>query len=428
MKSEPAATQAFAFRRCCMLVRPFKASRLAWTVSPLLLGITALGRSGQNAGQTTYPLIARNLLHLSNTTVGEMGGLAAAASVVCATQIVGRSRPQHTLVLVAVGQLFGLVAFTLLASPTGTIGVWLAAGALGVGGGLAFPALMTAIASGPAHERAKALAVFALALSVSLLVGPLLEAAILNATHNSLRETFVVLLPVPATATAASVLAVVRRRRALGGEHPHAVTTSSGDGGRDIGRFSWRKAPAFKLAVTVMLTYQVPFAALVAFGALLARNADHTSPAGAEVAFGVFFGVSFALRGLLALASPKPSTVPLLALSVAATVAGIAMLSAAGSFTPLVVAMALLGIPHGATFPLASGLLAERTPRAHLARANGQLMASANAVSVVVPLLAGWLAGVVGYPHMFLLVEIPVVVMGAALFAQLRSDQSPLRL
>jgi MFS family permease len=176
-----------------------------------------------------------------------------------------------------------------------------------------------------------------------------------------------------------------------------------------------------------MLTYQVPFAALVAFGALLARNADHTSAAGAEVAFGVFFGVSFALRGLLAFASPKPSTVPLLALSVAATVAGIALLSAARSFAPLVFAMALLGIPHGATFPLASGLLAERTPRDHLARANGQLMASANAVSVVVPLLAGWLAGLVGYPHMFLLVEVPVVLMGAALFAQLRSESSPLR-
>lgn len=402
-------------------------SHLAWTVSPLLLAITALGRSGQNAGQTTYPLIARNLLHLSNTTVGEMGGLAAAASVVCATQIVGRSRPQHTLMLVAVGQMFGLVAFALLASPTGSVGVWLAAGALGVGGGLAFPALMTAIASGPAHERARALAVFALALSVSLLVGPLLEAAVLRATHDSLRETFAVLVPLPAAATAASVLAVLRRRKALGAGHLHGVKAPSGDDGGDIGRFSWREAPAFKLAVTVMLTYQVPFAALVAFGALLARNADHTSAAGAEVAFGVFFGVSFALRGLLAFASPKPSTVPVLVVSVAATVAGVAMLSAAGSFVPLLVAMALLGIPHGATFPLASGLLAERTPRSHLARANGQLMASANAISVVVPLVSGWMAGLVGYPHMFLLIEIPVVVMGAALFAQLRSDTSPLR-
>ena len=408
-------------------MRPPKASRLAWTVSPLLLAITALGRSGQNAGQTTYPLIARNLLHLSNTTIGEMGGLAAAASVACATQIVGRSRPQHTLTLVAIGQTFGLVAFALLASPTGTVGIWLAAGALGIGGGLAFPALMTAIASGPAHERARALAVFALALSVSLLVGPLLEAAVLHATHNSLRGTFAVLLPLPAGATAASFLALHRQRNAPSAEHHRAVTAASGSSGGDVGRFSWRRAPAFKLAVTVMLTYQVPFAALVAFGALLARNADHTSAAGAEVAFGVFFGVSFALRGLLAFASPKPSTVPLLALSVAATVAGIALLSAARSFAPLVFAMALLGIPHGATFPLASGLLAERTPRDHLARANGQLMASANAVSVVVPLLAGWLAGLVGYPHMFLLVEVPVVLMGAALFAQLRSESSPLR-
>ncbi len=408
-------------------MRSPKTSGLVWTVSPLLLAIAAFGRSGQNAGQTTYPLVARNLLHLSNTTVGEMGGLAAAASVVCATQIVGRSRPQHTLMLVAAGQMFGLVAFGLLASPTGTIGVWLAAGVLGLGGGLAFPALMTAIAGGPAHERARALAVFALALSVSLLVGPLLEAVVLRATHDSLRETFAVLLPLPAAATAASLIAVLRQRGAPVEERPAARTGPSDENRSDVDRFSWRSSPAFKLAVTVMLTYQVPFAALVAFGALLARNTDHTSAAGAQVAFGVFFGVSFAVRGLLAFASPKPSTVTLLVCSVAATVAGVAMLSVAGSFTPLVFAMVLLGIPHGATFPLASGMLAERTPRAHLARANGQLMASANAVSVVVPLLSGWLAGLVGYAHMFLLVEVPVVVMGAALFAQLRSENSPLR-
>jgi MFS family permease len=176
-----------------------------------------------------------------------------------------------------------------------------------------------------------------------------------------------------------------------------------------------------------MLTYQVPFSALIAFGALLARNSDHASAAGAELAFGVFFAVSFAVRGVLAFVSPRQTTSTLLAVSVVATIAGVALLAAASDLALLLVAMAVLGIPHGATFPLASGILAERTPRHHLAAANGRLMASANTISIVVPLLSGWLATRVGYPHMFLTIEVPVVAMGAVLMGQLRSRSSPLR-
>lgn len=401
--------------------------RVAWAVSPMLLAITALGRLGQNAGQTTYPLVARNLLHLSNTTVGEMGAVAGVAAVGCATQLVGRSRSSHTLTLIAVGQFLGLVAFVILATPTGSAGVWAAAVALGAGGGLAFPALMTAIAAGPAHERAKALAVFSLALSVSLLAGPLIEAGILRVMGDSLRATFAVLIPLPAAATATSVVAVMRQhRRADSGHHLNARPFGQRSADKTE-RFSWREAPAFKLAVTVMLTYQVPFSALIAFGALLARNTDHTSAAGAEIAFGVFFAVSFAIRGILAFVSMRQTTSALLAVSVVATVVGVALLASARGLGLLLTAVAVLGIPHGATFPLASGILAERTPRHHLAAANGRLMASANAISIVVPLLSGWLASKVGYPHMFLSVELPVVVMGAVLLGQLRSSRSPLR-
>ena len=403
------------------------ASRLAWTVSPLLLAITALGRASQNAGQTTYPLIGRSLLHVSNSTIGALGAAMAVVGIVCATVVVGRTR-HHALTVLTVGQGFGLAAFGLLATPTGQPGLWAAAMALGAYGGLAMPSLMTVIGGGARAERARALAVFALALSTSLLVGPLVESAVLHALGNSLRATFAVLVPVPAAATALAAGAALRhraelRRRAEAQDEQAGASVTAGP----AERFAWRSAPGFRLAVLAMVTYQVPFAGLVAFGALLARHVDGASASGAQLAFGVFFGVSLAVRATLAFTSQQHRSAALLVGSVAATVAGVALVGTARSFPLLLVGMAVLGLPHGSTFPLSSAILAERTPRAQLARANGLLLAANNIVIVIVPFVCGWLADSLGYGPMFLLIEVPVVALGMLLLAQLASPRSPLR-
>lgn len=51
--------------------------------------------------------------------------------------------------------------------------------------------------------------------------------------------------------------------------------------------------------------------------------------------------------------------------------------------------MAVLGAPHGVTFPLAMAVLAEYTPKGQLGRANGLLMAGTSTVTVVVPFACG---------------------------------------
>ncbi|MHB1774830.1 MAG: MFS transporter [Acidimicrobiales bacterium] len=412
---------------------PAGRAHLAWTVSPLLLAVTALGRSSQNAGQTTYPLLGHSALHMSNSTIGDLGAAAGVTAILCAG-LVGRARREHALAMLAAGQVCGLAAFVLLALPSGRLGVGAAAVALGAYGGLAFPSIMTAIGGGPRHERARALAIFATALSASLLLGPLLEAAVLEALGGSLRATFAVLLPIPAASTVLAVLAATRERKATlasrrdeAGRPSSAQRTGAPAGGADgiEPAAAVRAQPAFRVAVTMMVTYQVPFAALVAFGALLARHTDGTSASGAEAAFGVFFGVSLLVRTGLAVATPRRATALLLAASVAATAGGLALVAEARGFPVLLCGMVLLGLPHGATLPLASGLLAEWTPEHQLTRANGLLMATTNTVTVVVPPFCGWLADAIGYPRTFLVLEVPVVVLGALLVAQLRSPRFP---
>lgn len=178
--------------------------------------------------------------------------------------------------------------------------------------------------------------------------------------------------------------------------------------------------PAFRLALATLLTYQAPFVALVSFGALLAQHADGARPAGAELGFGVFFAVSFTVRATVVAVSPIRHRRAALVGSTAATAAGIALLAAGHGFGAFLVAMAVLGAPHGLTFPVASAILADGVSQVDLGRANARLMASANLVTVLVPLACGWLAATVGYRTMFVAVEIPVAVFGAALILESR--------
>jgi MFS family permease len=454
-----------------------------------------LGRSGQNAAQTTFPLIGKDLLGLSSTVLGVVVAAAGLAGVLCSTLVVGRQPAHRSLTLVAMGQGLGLLAFVVFALPTGTTGLVTGALALGAGGGLIFPALMTTVGgSGRSPLRAKALAVFGVALSTSLVVGPLIEAGVLHLMHGSLRGTFAALVPLPAGATLlAARAAIVTRSRvprragqsiatgpgpgagpgtcAAGTEATAAKCTGSAAPGplrvapaseppaipggpavdAAVDRFDgqvpraaseggassegprepspsvaplWRQ-PAFRIATATMLTYQVPFVALVAFGGVLARRVDHASAADVEVAFGVFFALSLAVRAALAWRIHGAGGRRILKGAVAATVLGVAIIGSVHSYPLLLVGMAVLGVPHGTTFPMASALLAERTPASALPRSNGRLMAVTNGATIAVPFVAGVLASAFGYGTMFLLLEVPVVLLGGLLISQLGTLEAP---
>lgn len=486
------------------------------SIAPFLLVVTLLGRAAQNMAQTTYPLVAHQLLGVSNSLLGIITATAGLASVVTAATLGARVTSSNALGMLAAGQLLVAIALALLSAPSGAGMLWAAALVLGVGGGVVFPAAMTSIGSAPHGQRARGLAVYALALSIGLVVGPLLEAEILRLLSGSLRGAFRAMLPLPLLATGLAAIGAWRQHErpsqarraapptntAAWTEHDadpaqqgdrsaargivaadinasdivlpdaatgpctepsssgHAERTSGGrsrdepdetrSGADHAGSLAEEPAPSarpigsaasrpsfagagpnlpprplltygsYRLALAALLTYQAPFAAVITFGALLARHADHTSASGASLAFAVFFGVSFGVRVVVVATAPVRHQRVALAVAVMGTAAGIAILSASSSVPFLIVGMAVLGAPHGFMFPMASTVLAEGVPAKALGRANARLMASANLVTIVVPFAAGWLAVAVGYRLMFLSLEVPVAVFGALLASALR--------
>lgn len=317
----------------------------------------------------------------------------------------------------------------------------------------------------PARDRP--IALVGVALSVSLATGPFLETGVLAATGANLRATFLAFSLLPFAAVAILLLAYRPGGRAQGergygddlaqGAGPtaaHGVPTrdhvtpasqsllaaepTTGEvvavripAGEHRPKVSVRKSLAdrnFRLALTGELICAAPFAAIVVFGALLARHQYGLSPAATEIAFGVFFVISFVVRAVLVWQSPIRHKLALYRVAAILTLMGLAVVATGHSLAVLLVAMALLGVPHGLTFPLTMGLVAEGRPRDELASINAHLSASVQAVNLALPLLLGFGIDEIGYRPMFLLLLVPVAGAAVAqlLIARSRTATEPL--
>ena len=104
-------------------------------------------------------------------------------------------------------------------------------------------------------------------------------------------------------------------------------------------------------------------------------------------------------------------------MSAGLTAAGLVLLGTGHGLIVLMVAMGVLGVPHGLTFPLALALVADATPVADLPRANATLLGSTNLVSVIVPLVLGAIVPAVGYRGMMLAILVPVAAFSAVQLA-----------
>ena len=418
------------------------------TALAVLLVATMLMRASQNMALTTFPLVAGELLHLNASAVGGIAAAGSGVSVLAMVLLASRIPPQRgPAVLVASLLLLGL-AFPLVATAHSAVVLTIAVLLLGFGGGLAFPTLITAVGgiAGDGAQpgaRDRPVALLGVALSASLVIGPFVETGALAASGGSLRTTFLWFTLGPLLA--ALLMAVVVARRSGWNRSRRLARPRSPSGGEGLARTvgvatdaavadegvraaaepapasSWvslRQSlsdPAFQVALLGQLLYAAPFAALIVFGALFARHDYGLSSAQIQVAFGTFFGISLAVRVGVAWRSPIRHKLAWFRVSAGLTLVGLAVIGLGHGEPQLLLALAILGIPHGLTFPLAMALVAEDRPRRELASVNAHLVASMQAVNLALPLLLGLGIDALGFRVMFLILLAPVA---AAAYAQ----------
>ena len=405
-----------------------------------LFAIAALFRSAQNAGQTTFPLLAKNQLGVGTGTVGTLGTAAGAIMVLAAWLLATRLASRSAASVVVVGAT--LLAGSLLVIGSAPSIVWLTAGLVlfGVAGGVTPPSLATAIAAASPAHREKQLARYATVLSASLAGGPLLEAAILYLFHQNVRVALLFFAPFPLVAVAVGMRGKWRREShlrsgTLGSEPTSALAevaitresaprpsgaqrlvATSDPNTRRPGRAVLLGTPGGRVALIMQLLYSVPFAAITVFGALLAHKDFGLSAAHSQLGFTTFFVTSFISRVVVVRRSPINAKLTVFALCIALTIAGLALIAFGGPAAVFFLAMGLLGVPHGVIFPLALSLIASSAHDGHLAAANAGMFATVGLVSAITPALLGAVAAASGYQLMTVAVLAPVVIF-SALFA-----------
>ncbi len=404
-----------------------------------LLVATALFRVTQNMALTTLSLLGRESLGLHAGAIGVVGATAGLAMATVTFTVSHRVRPHHAALSAAGGMAVltvSLVIFSLASSLTTFV---MAALLLGIAGGLAIPGLVNAVVYSAGSRRERAIGLYTITLSLGLAFGPVLESLILSVSRQDVRTPFVLFSILPALGAVIIGATHLRRRpNPMTGAAPSSprpippgtgsapsVSDAPGTGGghaRGSSAPRWRGGllgtRTGRVALIAQLLYAIPFVGITVFGALVSRVGFGVSPARAQIAFTVFFVLSFGARSAVTVRAPITHKMPLFWTSAALTATGLTLLGIGHGFAVLLLSMGVLGIPHGLTFPLALATAAESTDMDGLPRANATLLGSTNLVTVIVPLALGAIIPVVGYRGMALSLLAPVAVCGALLFTQ----------
>ncbi|WP_298334675.1 MFS transporter [Ferrimicrobium sp.] len=379
-----------------------------------LYTVAGFYRGAQNMALTTLALIIKEDLGYGAGTIGVISALSGIVLVLVTLMISARLKPAQLERAVAISLVTLVLGLVIIGVSHSIYLTAFASILLGIGGGLGMPGLAGSVqlaAGETSSNPQRILAIYTLVLSISLAIGPLLEAGLLDATHQDVRWPFLAFAILPLLALG---IMMSRRREAIAAAaRASAAGEPSITPAADTERVRLLQTPEVVKALLAQLMYAVPFAALTVFGAEVARVTDRATAAQAQLAFTVFFIFSLGSRGLVAWRSPIYHKGLAYAASGIMTITGLTFIVAGHSFTLFLVGMIILGIPHGLIFPLALSALASSLPPDQLPRANSLLMGSSNFVGIIAPLILGVIAAATTYRFMMGTVLAPVILLFA---------------
>lgn len=433
-------------------------ARVQWF--PVAVGF----RATQSVAITSLGVLATHAFRVSPAQVGGLSAGVAITSIVGSMALGSVMSRTNALTGVCIASSLLSIAMALLATASSMGVLILGIVLLGSAGGVLFPSLATVVGVTPTSDSDRAFALYGVALSVGLTVGPIAEALLLLVAGGRLRIVYGAFTLIPILSC---VLALGHRSsytgfpasvRSLGqvvihlgcGRRrlPEQVrrVTSAGAGLWRYGtynsegtRFAWTalvvrgsadrelrawaqvlKSQQWLVACLLEVFYNIPFAGITTFGLLVGRSDYGMSVFSAEIGFVAFFGVSFGARLWLVRTNATGHKWPLVWGSVGLTLVGVLVLGAAHTLWLYYVALITLGIPHGVTYPLVMGQIARGLPSSVVVRGNAMVSVAANLVAVTVPVAVGLVVPLVGYGSTLLMMSVPLVVVASALWCMRR--------
>lgn len=358
-------------------------------VTTILVAMALSMRSTNNMVSTTVPILAKYTLNFSNLLVGAVAATGYLATLV-STSFINPALYSSLRRKVFIIANFAIVLSLILFSKSNPATVWVASVLVGISFGIVLPNVITSASiHGDARVQERLLSIYSVSLSMSLIVGPAIETFLLS--FLDYRDVFLAFIPVSLIGLVLSffiafpdVKVETRGRAAL---------NNSG----------------FLSSILSITTYNVPFAAITSFLAIFAIEAFSVSRNVAYSIYLYFFVVSLITRFYMAARPFRYLKLPLIT-SVVLTVFGLSMIHFANSLLFLIIIVALLGIPHGAIFPMSMIMIARGTNKEERNAVNSYFLAYVNVLFTIVPILFGFLSSYIGYQNSFLVMAIPPVV------------------
>jgi len=367
---------------------------------------TFLWRATTNMFYTSIPLLSSYYLGLTRAEIGFISGIISFASFVVSfyvNQRIGNMKRWVTFWLMILSSLTILIAFA------SSFDIWILAFIAGMSMGAVSPQLVTSAGMiGSRRFQERAIAIYTLALSASLVVGPLIQGALLNAFSDDLRLSMALFLPI----TAASVLA---------SRHLNLPVNRRTAGRADRGIIRQHE---FWASISINAIYTLPFAAIVTYGGIFSKSIYAMSYTYTMITFSIFFGTSFMMRFLMS-ARPVRGVFKLVTLGTILTAAGLSMIFLSSSVFTYMLGYAILGAPHGMFWPLALIYLRRTFGDERIANANSYFMSLNSLLMIAVPFLLGLLTTVISLRDLFGLVLIPSIAVYLVFLYTSRGRASP---
>ncbi|MEM3656436.1 MAG: MFS transporter [Thermoprotei archaeon] len=370
----------------------------------VLLAVTFLYRATTNMYQTSIPLDARYILGVSEITVSYITTIAmivSFASIVLTSLVIKVIKR-----IVLLGFSLMLVGTLLLLWASDVYSLTAVATLINFGSGPIQPLLLTtSVLISTEANRFKTISLYTSALSLSLIAGPLYQAAMLQASKGDLLVSILAFAPLIALALTLFTRVPVNEK-------------VNSDSRLDL---SFLKDKGYLMGLAANGTYSFPFVALVTFGGIYAKTLFNATYTRVELLFAVFFIVSFLTR--ITMGRLGGSRITLMETSIAATISGLALLYYSPSYQLLLAAFALLGYPHGATYPVSASYIADSVPNHRLAVANFVSSFIFGVTTIVAVPLIGAAEQLLGLREGFLLLEAPVIAIAALFFSAYRAQR-----
>lgn len=355
----------------------------------IILATTILVRGSNNMLQTTIPLLVTYNFGFSRFFVGILGAIFG-LSTFFTTVLNARLSPKVRRTAFIVSMLLYTIVF-LLYYLTDPLFVWFVTVASGATVGFIMPNILTAAGLfQDKNVRERSISLYTTSLSFSLIVGPLFESYLLSILP--LRDSFILFLPLAAVALCLS---------------PFIRFPDESNKNREK-KFSLNSG--FRTAVYLNLSYGIPFILITLYAGIFAKSVLGASLSDVTLYYTVFFSTSFLSRLMFSLKKNKSSMLVPVFTTMVLTLLGLGLVYFSSEITLFVFALALLGIPHGLSYPLSLLYLTRSYEPEERSSANSYFFSVNTIVMVAGPLIGGYSIQIIGFRETFLFI-IPIALI-----------------